>query len=217
MPWVLFSGLSPSVVLLVIAAQTVGFWALASVLFYGGGLLTVLTVSALYNLWPVSPAKWILRRLDHSAIYLLIAGTYTPVVTQMKASVESVALLIGVWVMSGVGIALKLCILERTSGGWSGSLQARAEQCTALESEGTSFSRTSKEQEEQERLKQERRDYWHMMLEGAKDEHERTRFLIDSRLENLYDWLNDFDQRMTRESHTGLADLPDCACGGSGP
>ncbi len=72
-------------------------------LFYGGGLLTVLTVLALYNLWPVSPAKWILRRLDHSAIYLLIAGMYTPVVTQMKASVEAVALLIGVWVMSGGG------------------------------------------------------------------------------------------------------------------
>ncbi len=61
------------------------------------------------------------------------------------------------------------------------------------------FSRTSKEQEVQERLKQERRDHWPMMLEGAKDEHERTRFFIDSWLKNLYDWLNDFDQRVTRE------------------
>jgi hemolysin III len=43
----LILGLVSVVVLLVIAAQTVGFWALASVLFYGGGLLTVLTVSAL--------------------------------------------------------------------------------------------------------------------------------------------------------------------------
>jgi hypothetical protein len=38
-----------------------------------------------------------------------------------------------------------------------------------------------------------------MMLKGAKDEHERTRFLIDSRLESLYDWLNDFDRRVARE------------------
>jgi hypothetical protein len=67
------------------------------------------------------------------------------------------------------------------------------------------FGHARKEQEEQERalrqerLKQERREHWQMMLEGGKDEHERTRFLIDSRLESLYDRLNDFDQRMTRE------------------
>jgi hypothetical protein len=67
------------------------------------------------------------------------------------------------------------------------------------------FGQVTKEQDEQERalrqerLKQERREHWQMMLKGAKDEHERTRFLIDSRLESLYDWLNDFDQRVTRE------------------
>jgi hypothetical protein len=68
-----------------------------------------------------------------------------------------------------------------------------------------SFDHARKEREEQERalrqenMKQERRDHWTMMLEGAKDEHERTRFLVDSRLENLYDWLNDFDRRVARE------------------
>jgi len=31
-----------------------------------------------YNIWPVSPVKWALRRLDHSAIFILIAATYTP-------------------------------------------------------------------------------------------------------------------------------------------
>jgi hemolysin III len=67
-----------------------------------------LTISALYNLWPVSPVKWLLRRFDHSAIYLLIAGTYTPFITQMKANVESSLLLVGVWLTSMVGIALKL-------------------------------------------------------------------------------------------------------------
>ena len=38
----------------------------------------MLVLSATYNLWPVSRAKWVLRRFDHSAIYLLIAATYTP-------------------------------------------------------------------------------------------------------------------------------------------
>jgi hemolysin III len=95
--------------LLIIAAPAVGVWEFTSILVYGLGLMTVLTVSALYNLWPASPVKWMLRRFDHSAIYLLIAGTYTPFITQVKASAESLALLAGVWLVSVVGILLKLC------------------------------------------------------------------------------------------------------------
>jgi hypothetical protein len=35
-------------------------------------------------MWPVLPAKWARRRFDHSAIYLLIVGTYTPFLARMK-------------------------------------------------------------------------------------------------------------------------------------
>lgn len=124
-------GLVSVIALFVLAAQTVGPWELTSVIVYGGGLLTVLIVSAIYNLWPVSPVKWILRRFDHSAIYLLIAGTYTPFITQMKASAESVGLLVGVWLTSVIGIALKLIfpgrfdrlsILLYLFAGWSGMM-----------------------------------------------------------------------------------------------
>ena len=52
-------------------------------IFYVVSLLTVLSVSLAYNLWPLTPAKWILRRFDHAAIYLLIAATYTPFLTQL--------------------------------------------------------------------------------------------------------------------------------------
>ncbi len=116
-------------VLLVLVASTVGLWELISVSVYAGCLLAVLVISAAYNLWPVSSVKWILRRFDHSAIYLLIAGTYTPFVTQMKASLESVILLVGVWLTSVIGIALKLAFpgcFDRLSIilylllGWSG-------------------------------------------------------------------------------------------------
>ena len=106
-------GFASVVTLYVFAAGTVGPWEFTAVLIYGAGLLTVLTVSALYNLWPVSPAKWILRRLDHSAIYLLIAGTYTPFLTQMKVGIESVVLAVGVWTISALGIALKLLLPGR--------------------------------------------------------------------------------------------------------
>ncbi len=64
---------------------------------YVAGLLAMLVLSATYNLWPVSRAKWVLRRFDHSAIYLLIAATYTPFIVQLKDSYFAIALLIGVW------------------------------------------------------------------------------------------------------------------------
>ncbi len=82
------------------------------ILIYVIGLVTMLALSAAYNMWPVSPAKWVLRRFDHSAIYVLIAATYTPFIMELKDSVFAVALLIGVWCVAILGIALKL--------GWPG-------------------------------------------------------------------------------------------------
>jgi hemolysin III len=64
--------------------------------------------SPTYNLWPVSPTKWVLRRLDHSAIYILIAATYTPFIVELKQSLFAYALLIGVWCVAIWGIVLKL-------------------------------------------------------------------------------------------------------------
>ena len=64
----------------------------APILVYVIGLVTMLAFSAAYNMWPVSPAKWVLRRFDHSAIYLLIAGTYTPFLAQMKDVLASAGL-----------------------------------------------------------------------------------------------------------------------------
>src|SRR3954468_3327670 len=39
---------------------------IAPILVYGIGPVAMLALSAAYNMWPVSPAKWILRRFDHS-------------------------------------------------------------------------------------------------------------------------------------------------------
>jgi hemolysin III len=56
----------------------------------------------------VSRTKWVLRRFDHSAIYVLIAATYTPFILEMKDSVFALALLTGVWCVAIFGIVLKL-------------------------------------------------------------------------------------------------------------
>ncbi|MBR1121229.1 hemolysin III family protein [Bradyrhizobium lablabi] len=75
---------------------------------YVAGLLAMFGLSATYNLWPVSRAKWLLRRFDHSAIYMLIAATYTPFIMEVKGSLLAIALLIGVWCAAIGGIVLKL-------------------------------------------------------------------------------------------------------------
>src|SRR5258708_30686376 len=91
----------------------------------------MLVLSATYNLWPISPAKWLLRRFDHSAIYVLIAATYTPFITQLKDSIFAVALLTGVWCVAIVGAVLKLVLPGRfdrlsvglfLAMGWSGAM-----------------------------------------------------------------------------------------------
>jgi len=104
---------------------------LVPVAIYGTALLAVLIVSAIYNMWPVSPMKWLIRRFDHSAIYVLIAGTYTPFLMKLGTSVMAQTLLAVVWAASVLGVVLKLAFpgrLDRLSIvlylviGWSGIL-----------------------------------------------------------------------------------------------
>jgi len=122
-------GLVAATVLIVLAAIYASPLDVAVVSVYVAGLLTMLVLSATYNLWPVSRAKWVLRRFDHSAIYVLIAATYTPFIMGVKDSVFAVALLIGVWCVAIVGIVLKLALPGRfdrlsvglyLAMGWSG-------------------------------------------------------------------------------------------------
>src|SRR5256885_14271267 len=106
-------GLVAATALIVLSAVYASAIDVAAVSVYVAGLLAMLVLSATYNLWPVSRAKWVLRRFDHSAIYLLIAATYTPFIMQFKESIFAVALLIGVWCLAIVGIVLKLSLPGR--------------------------------------------------------------------------------------------------------
>jgi hemolysin III len=101
-------GVVGAAVLLAIAFRAARSVEAGSAVIYVIGLLSMLGLSAAYNLWPVSPRKWLLRRFDHSAIYLLIAATYTPFLLQMKSGPVPAALLVVVWLTATIGIALKL-------------------------------------------------------------------------------------------------------------
>jgi hemolysin III len=122
-------GLIAAAVLIVLASLYMSGSQVAAVVIYAAGLLTMLGISATYNLLPVSRWKWWLRRLDHSAIYVLIAATYTPFIVQMKGSMTAIALLIGVWSVAIVGSFLKIALPGRfdrlsivlyLAMGWSG-------------------------------------------------------------------------------------------------
>jgi hemolysin III len=124
-------GLIAATVLIVLTAIYATALDIVAVSIYVAGLLAMLVLSATYNLWPVSRAKWVLRRFDHSAIYLLIAATYTPLIMQVKDSFFAIALLVGVWCVAIFGIVLKLALPGRfdrlavgvyLAMGWSGMM-----------------------------------------------------------------------------------------------
>jgi hemolysin III len=126
-------GLVGAVILLFIA-HLAGGGAVLPVAVYAAGLLAVLGLSAAYNLWPVSPVKWLLRRFDHAAIYLLIAATYTPFLAQPKAGFAGFGLLAFLWVTALLGATLKLAFPGRFDRcaialylllGWSGIIGDR--------------------------------------------------------------------------------------------
>jgi hemolysin III len=76
---------------------------------YGFGLLAMYGCSAAYNLAPAGPWHRVLRRLDHAAIFLMIAGTYTPVVLLgFPGEAFGVAVLALVWAGALGGACLKL-------------------------------------------------------------------------------------------------------------
>lgn len=103
----------------------------AAAWIYCIGLITALTISFIYNMLPVSPVKWQLRRLDHSAIFILIAATYTPFLQRGADDPMIFALLIGIWLVAAAGVALKCLMPGRHDRlaiglyllmGWSGLL-----------------------------------------------------------------------------------------------
>jgi hemolysin III len=87
--------------------------AIAPTFIYVIGLTVMLGLSAAYNLWPITPTKWLLRRFDHSAIYLLIAGTYTPFLAVMKAGLAFAGLAVGIWASALLGMFLKIALPGR--------------------------------------------------------------------------------------------------------
>ena len=98
-------------VLLALGAQG-GIERLSAVVF-AASVATMLGVSALYHrvVWPPGPRRWI-RRLDHAAIFLLIAGTYTPFGLVALDGAWRVVVLAIVWSGALAAIVLKVAWID---------------------------------------------------------------------------------------------------------
>jgi hemolysin III len=80
----------------------------ASLAIYGGAMLAMLGFSAAYNMVPAGGWKIVLRRLDHAAIFVKIAATYTPFAALKMRWPEGAVLLGSVWGVAILGAAGKL-------------------------------------------------------------------------------------------------------------
>jgi hemolysin III len=102
-----------SVVLVVMAALHGTVWHVVGCAVFGGTLVVLYTASTLYHSIPHARARSVLQVLDHTAIYLLIAGTYTPFMLVTLRGPWGWSLLGVVWAVAVAGISLHTTSLGR--------------------------------------------------------------------------------------------------------
>jgi hemolysin III len=80
---------------------------------FGTTLIVLYTASTLYHSIPGATAKRLLRTFDHIAIFLLIAGTYTPFTLLALPGTWGWSLFAAIWTLAIVGSALELGVLKK--------------------------------------------------------------------------------------------------------
>ncbi len=89
---------------------------LAALAVYATGFFLMFGFSLAYNMADNSPRKWVLRRFDHSAIFVMIAGTYTALLVHFDSVVWAWSLALIVWIGAFGGIVLKMGFPGRHDG-----------------------------------------------------------------------------------------------------
>lgn len=98
---------------LFLLSRVTGLSAVVSVSIYCAGLLAMIIASAAYNMAPFGRAKDILRRFDHSAIFIMIAATYTPFAANRLNHQTATVILALIWLSASVGVAMKVLFPRR--------------------------------------------------------------------------------------------------------
>ncbi|MHA3893374.1 PAQR family membrane homeostasis protein TrhA [Acinetobacter sp. GXMZU3951] len=87
--------------------QWIGLWV------YGLSMILLFTGSSLYHMAQSYEKRFWLKKLDHTAIYYLIAGTYTPFLSIAIPTDKAHKLLIALWVIALIGTLFKLIFIHR--------------------------------------------------------------------------------------------------------
>ncbi len=101
------------VLMVVRSARHSDAWAVTSTAIFGATLVLLYTTSTLYHSFSGEELKRLLRKFDHAAIFLLIAGTYTPFLLVSLRGPWGWSLFGVVWGLAAVGVALKFWFTGR--------------------------------------------------------------------------------------------------------
>ncbi|RBP82587.1 hemolysin III family protein [Marinomonas rhizomae] len=96
---------TPFLILSAIDYADVSF--VVGVSIFSGTMILLYLASTLYHAMPRGKAKYVFRVIDHSAVYLLIAGTYTPFMLGVLKGAWGWSLLAAVWTLALIGVGLK--------------------------------------------------------------------------------------------------------------
>jgi hemolysin III len=107
------------IVLAVLAAIYAGVGAVMATATYALCLIAMLAVSTVYNQTRPCAARPILRRMDEAAIFLMIAGSYTPFTTQRFEGAWAIGFTLLVWSVALAGVAVKLVAPRISDAFWS--------------------------------------------------------------------------------------------------
>ena len=99
-------------VLLIIKSQGNTPLIIANII-YGVSLMLMFLSSTLYHAITNTKAKQVLRYFDHSAIFICIAGTFTPIIVRVLQGAQRVGFLVAVWLIAIIGIILKITIFRK--------------------------------------------------------------------------------------------------------
>ena len=101
-------GIFALTVLLIISIRKGDIPSIVSFSIYGGCIILMFLSSTLYHSIPMKKAKSVLRVFDHSAIFLFIAGTYTPIVILTLSGWLRIGVLASIWAIAISGVLFKI-------------------------------------------------------------------------------------------------------------
>ena len=106
-------GIAALVILVVFAARLGDVWRIVSYSIYGSTLILLYLASTLYHGIQHKKAKPVFEIFDHSAIYLLIAGTYTPFLLVLLRDAWGWSMFGIIWALAITGIVFKSIFMEK--------------------------------------------------------------------------------------------------------